>query len=84
MTIKLCYTYEPYTRNHNPGNREGVGNLIGGYARKIKMAAEHDWRCPEHSQVILSLLLRVCIISWNDFGYDVAQTRPQTIFGWLG
>lgn len=44
MTIKLCYTYEPYSRNHNPGNREGVGNRIGGYARKIKMAAEHDWR----------------------------------------
>lgn len=34
--------------------------------------------------MILSLLLRMCIISWNDFVYDVVQTRPQTIFGWLG
>ena len=44
MTIKLSYTCEPYSRNHNPGNREGGGNLIVGYSGKIKMAAEHDWR----------------------------------------
>lgn len=42
------------------------------------------FRCTEHSLVIVSLLLRMCIISWNDFVYDVVQTRPQAIFGWLG
>lgn len=44
MTIKLCYTFGPYSRNHNPGNREGVGNLIVGSTPKMKMAAEHEWR----------------------------------------